>query len=290
MSECKTCAQPLSTQNRSGYCKRHISAALAQDPAWREKQRRAARMALHSNPERLEQARKTIVAAGKLPHAVEARRRHCIERELWNVGNASQPKGSAARVRGGRRQSATKNSWCPPHLLDDYKRLVRSRYKAAEARAIIEDQHAVEMARFRRAIGTPEEVADAALLSAFAEGCNKAMEVVAKAVAVAAPREPLGRALAAAGSIFELQEDEMLSPSSAAHLMPARFAIALALHRGGISTPVIARSLNRCDHTTAIYWLRQAKKREEEDPRFAVAVRVIADAWAAHPIPQMRAA
>ncbi|EJL21913.1 hypothetical protein [Novosphingobium sp. AP12] len=290
MSGCKTCDQPLNPQNKSGYCKRHISAALAQDPAWREKQRNAARMSLRSNPERLDRMRALAVEMGKLPQAVEARRKHCIERELWKVGNASQPKGSAPRIRGGRRQSATKNAWCPPHLLDDYKALTRTGYRAAEARAIIEDQHTVEMARFRRAIGAPEEVSDVAILAAFTEGCDKAMEVVRRAVAVAAPREPFGRALAAAGSIFQLQEDEVLSPSSASHLMPARFAIALALKRGGMSLPVIARSLNRTDHTTAMYWVKRAMERESVDPEFACAVGVIASAWASRGEQRLEAA
>ncbi|WP_285020256.1 hypothetical protein [Novosphingobium sp. fls2-241-R2A-195] len=289
MSGCKTCGNRLGAENKSGYCKRHISAALAQDPVWREKQARAARMKLHADPVRLERMRDLAIKMGKLPQSIEGRRKHCIERELWKRGNAAQPKGSIARVRSGKRQSATKLSWCPPHLREDYKALVRGRIPSDEARRMIEDQHAVEMARFRRSIGAPAAVADDVIISAFDEGARVTLACLTDGPRAKAPDGPLDRVMAEAQKIFDVRVDDILSLSRSQHLMPARYAIAIALQRSGMSTTVIAHSLHREDHTSAIHWIRQGERREQRDAAFRAAIGALVEAWG-EPIKRRKAA
>lgn len=282
MSLCKTCSGPLGTQNKSGYCKRHISAALAANPAWREKQRNGARMSLHSNPVRLEKLRATAVIIGKLPQSVEARRKHCIERRLWERGQAAQPKGSQARIDAGKRQSATKLPWCPPHLRDDYHRLVnRHKFKAAEARAMIEEQYALEMARFRRSIGAEENADDRLRVAICQEELTRPPVTLAQKPKPTGPREIVDRMIDLAQTLFGLDEGEILSLNQSNHIMPARYAIAMALHRNGVSYPRVAHSLNRDDHSTAMNWVKRGDYLEGRDRSFAQAVRVISSAWPA---------
>ncbi len=56
-----------------------------------------------------------------------------------------------ARAKAGRAISAARLAWCPVHLRQAYRDLLYvKRFKAAEAKAMILDQHASEMERFRR--------------------------------------------------------------------------------------------------------------------------------------------
>ncbi|API58081.1 hypothetical protein BSL82_01200 [Tardibacter chloracetimidivorans] len=51
----------------------------------------------------------------------------------------------ASRPEAGRKRTATVLDWCPPHLVNEYRHLVRvKRVPSAEARRIIEDQAASE--------------------------------------------------------------------------------------------------------------------------------------------------
>jgi len=72
-----------------------------------------------------------------------ARRRNCA------IMNAKRrPLTPEQRELAAKRQSARKLSWCPPHLRDEYRRLVRSKkLTAAQALAVIMAEWDVTLAR-----------------------------------------------------------------------------------------------------------------------------------------------
>lgn len=147
---CLTCDKQLGRYNRSGYCTRHVSAAVATDPQWREKQRSGAIRALQENPDRLTRLRERARIHGQLPQAIEGRRRHAIESRIWERGHATIAADPEIRARAGRRQSATKLGWCPNDLRGAYRQLVHSKkVPAAEARRMILEQHERRMVAFR---------------------------------------------------------------------------------------------------------------------------------------------
>jgi hypothetical protein len=147
---CATCATPLSRGNRSGYCKRHVSAAKAQDPAWREAQRAGAKRALQVNPERLDALRARVRAMNITPEKRARTAEHAKRIGLHAIGQrtANSPESIAKRAAAS---VSTKLAWCPPHLREQYRHLLYvKRIPAAEARAMILAQEAAEIAEMRR--------------------------------------------------------------------------------------------------------------------------------------------
>ena len=147
---CATCGATLGRKNRSGYCRNHLSAAQAQDPAWREKQRSGAKRALHANPVRLDAARARMCARNRTPEHRAWAADRAREMKLHEIGHrfAHTPEAQAKRSVSS---IATKLAWCPPHLRDDYRALIRvKKLRAAEAREIILAQDAAEVAAVRR--------------------------------------------------------------------------------------------------------------------------------------------
>lgn len=150
---CKTCGAPITRQSRTGYCKKHVAAAIAQRPEWREAQRAGIVRGLQANPERKDRLREQIQAVGMLPQAVEARRQRFLTERIWERGIATLAANPELRALSGKRQSNTKMAWCPRELRDEYKRLVYSqKIPAAEAKAMILEQHERDMARFRQKV------------------------------------------------------------------------------------------------------------------------------------------
>lgn len=147
---CQTCGVQLGRNNRSGYCKRHFSAAKAQDPAWREAQRSGAKRALQADPARMEALKARLRAHNSSPEhrAWAAERAYKIG--LASIGQAASrtPEANAKRAASA---AATKLAWCPPHLREDYRALIyNKKIPAAEAREIILAQEASEVASVRR--------------------------------------------------------------------------------------------------------------------------------------------
>jgi hypothetical protein len=69
------------------------------------------------------------------------------------LGHAAQRPGSEPRVLVGRQNTDRRLGWCPEHLRDLYRQLVRSKgYTGAEARAFVEN----EMERARAQRGKPK--------------------------------------------------------------------------------------------------------------------------------------
>lgn len=147
---CQTCGKALGRNNRSGYCKHHVSAAKAQDPAWREAQRAGAKRALLADPERLDALRQRIRAQNIAPEKRAWAAERARQIKFYEIGHRSchTPEAQAKRSASC---TATKLAWCPPHLRADYRRLVRTKHiPAAEAREIILAQEQAEIAAMRR--------------------------------------------------------------------------------------------------------------------------------------------
>lgn len=147
---CQTCGKALSRQNRSGYCKHHVSAAKAQDPAWREAQRAGAKRALQANPERMDALKARMRASNTTPEKRAWAAERARQMGLAEIGRAvaQTPEAQAKRSASC---TATKLAWCPPHLRESYRHLIYSKkIPAAEAREIILAQEQAEIAAMRR--------------------------------------------------------------------------------------------------------------------------------------------
>jgi len=149
---CLTCSQPIGARNKSGYCRSHISAALAATPEHRARQVAGIKRKLATDPVFLDGLRRRAKVLSLDPAINEQRSRVFLAGRYWEIGNEAA-RDPAVRAKAGRAASATKLAWCPAHLRPHYQFLIRTkRMKAAEARAIILDQHDTEMARWRREV------------------------------------------------------------------------------------------------------------------------------------------
>jgi hypothetical protein len=150
VKNCASCGLTLSRGNRSGYCKRHVSAAKAQDPAWREAQKAGAKRALQVNPERLAALRERVRAMNVTPEKRARTADHARKIGLHAIGQrtANSPESIAKRAASS---VSTKLAWCPPRLREQYRHLLYvKRIPAAEARAMILAQQDADIAAMRR--------------------------------------------------------------------------------------------------------------------------------------------
>jgi hypothetical protein len=154
MSGCAECGCQLGRGNTSGYCIRHVSAANARNPEWREKQRAGLRKKLQADPIYLERKRDDMRKANRA-RDIEKLRQRMVTNRYWEMSNSGRPPGHPSRVQAGRSNTETKLADIPPHLRDEYRRLNCIKHiPAAEAKAIILAQHDAEMARFRRKVSS----------------------------------------------------------------------------------------------------------------------------------------
>lgn len=149
--ECRDCGKALEKRNTSGFCRVHSAAHKMGDPRQRAKMARSRRMMFLADPEKREAAAERMRQVRELPQSRARRGENLRGGELARLSNALRPAGTKSRIIAGHRVSATKLAWCPPHLRPLYRELTQEkRLKAAEARALIEEQEAAEMVRFRR--------------------------------------------------------------------------------------------------------------------------------------------
>jgi len=148
--QCSDCHGPISTQSKTGRCRRcavnHSNADPAirarkaeanrrksQDPAFVQRAVRhlqAGQKAARSDPERAAKLVAKVQANLALAWSVEARRK-------WYAG----------RKEAARRRTETMLGWCPPRWRDEYRRLRNCWGRgAAEARRMIEEKMAIERA------------------------------------------------------------------------------------------------------------------------------------------------
>lgn len=267
MSCCTDCGAELDKRGRSvtGRCRFCSSQIANRCPERRKRVSEGMKRWLALNPAEKDAHRKRLLASRSSEMATDGRRRAAIDNKIWLKGNESQPAGSPSRVRAGAKSRATKLSWCPPDLRDEYLFLIKvKRIKAAEARPMIEQQHELEMARWRRSVG--------------AAAVNDELEKLATALRVR-NMTPVDRVMSAAAAIFDVTVADIRSPDRARHISIARYAVASALQRGGMSTPKIAAALGRNDHTAAIHLLRRAQWFAAHDMTFAYKAAHVSAAW-----------
>jgi hypothetical protein len=258
------CGAEIGRRNRTGLCLTHMLGQRNADPIKRDAMKKGIRRRLSSDPMALERARERARKLHTLPQSIEACRRR------WNPdwhrkGVEAMLARPDLREAANRKMSATKLAWCPPHLRDEYRHLTqRKGFLHAEARQMIEDQNEIEMARWRRSIGIVDE-----------NEIHGAVVVSIRARALT----PFERAMAAAGSIFDVTEAQILSPERSRHISIARYALAVVLQNAGYSTPKIAAALNRSDHTSAIHWLKRADWYSQHNAKFAKQMAHVLAAW-----------
>ena len=262
MRACKTCAGPIHRRNRSGLCKR----CIVTDPAMIAKKAAATRRYYQTHPEALEAKTRQLVAQTQKPEHGARARRMVMENRLWEQGHASYVAGSEAARRGGARLSAVRLAWCPPELRDEYRFLTNAKgYRAAEARAMIEDQHELQMACFRRALGVVEAV----------EGsCDLELEPEQDPDA-----QPSDQALGLAARRFETTVLDIMSSSRRREHVVPRYALAAAMRRNCMSYPEIARTLGASDHSSSMHWRAQGEARAASDRKFARIVDELTACW-----------
>lgn len=139
---CLDCSGPISTQNRTGRCKRcsarhtatnpeyiakraaAFNARIANDPAFRAKRAREIHM-------RHMAARRDPVKSAKMLAATAENRKYLLKPE-------SRQKWLAGRAVAGRRRHETVMAWCPPEYREEYRFIrEKKRIPAAEARQMI---------------------------------------------------------------------------------------------------------------------------------------------------------
>lgn len=148
---CKDCQAPLWKGNKTGYCRKHVSAAMT-GPEHGAKISAALRRKIALDPvykqQCQERGRKQCATPKMRAAATEAAKRSGAWRK---AAAAVTPEDYARAVK---RSAETRLGWCPAELRDEYRELVyRRKFKAAEAREIILAQHEKNMAAFRRKLG-----------------------------------------------------------------------------------------------------------------------------------------
>lgn len=156
MGACKSCRATLGARNQSGYCRKCFSRSVPVSDETRAKISAGIKRKLMEDPEFAEQRKEHARQASRSPAAVEARTERWKRERLWEKGTAARCKPEVAK-RAGRTLSARRLAWCPPHLRQAYLDLINvKRIKAAEARRMIEDQVAAEIAAVRRRMNFQE--------------------------------------------------------------------------------------------------------------------------------------
>lgn len=165
MSACKECGGAVSSQSKSGVCracylKDPLGYNLKINPDFERNRIAALRAATMANPVWRDKIRAHCRKLASDPSIRAARSERAKRQRLHDLGfPGTQTK--EAKDKSNRTRVARQMAWCPPHLLDDYKHLRRAyRMLAADAKAIILDQHEAELRRLRTKMGVtgPVEV------------------------------------------------------------------------------------------------------------------------------------
>jgi hypothetical protein len=178
---CAACSAPLDRRNTSGQCKRHF--AKTPSPETRAKISESRKRRFATDPAFKERQAAMARAAASSPRSRAAAVANLKRTRAWIAGNAAQPRGSESRQRAAKNAALTRLAWCPPHLLEQYRALMKKDIKHAEAKRLILEQHEVEMRRFRRSIGA--EPPPPAPLGAGTKFIDRASAVAAHSANVA---------------------------------------------------------------------------------------------------------
>lgn len=280
---CTDCPSPLGRENKSGRCRSCMARSLNANPDFQAKRRAGIRRKIAANPEYREALANRARVIGKLPQAIEGRRRHCIEARIWERGNAVQPAGCAARMKAGARGSATKLAWCPSHLRETYRDVAKT-VGAVEARRLVlemaetQDRRFVASARREQLTIASRHMGEAA---AVPSGKTKADVplVFAPAPSLANVFEPLA-AIAEIGGAFGFTLEQMTGPSRVRALNEVRkLAAALLFERRPDNTyEKVGRWLSR-DHSTMIHAIQTLPDVMKRRPAIAAAYAHFRREW-----------
>ena len=148
---CTDCGVAISRQSRTGRCHRHAMRALHADPAYQANRRSGlARHFADPAARSAAGARLRMHNANMSVAEIERRREHgrWLAREILTPERRAKAQTPEARERSAAKCVERRLGWCPPDRRDQYRDLVRcKRYSAAEARAMIEADIALELAR-----------------------------------------------------------------------------------------------------------------------------------------------
>ena len=146
---CIKCAGPVTTQSKSGACKR-CSASVSASPEVAAKIS-ASLKRYFTDPEARQRAKETVIRNGQTEYAMKRRSEVAKRIGLSKMGLAAiTPEIMRKRAE---RQSAVALAHIPRELRDEYKRLRKvKKFTAAEAEKVIMDQHEADMARWRKEI------------------------------------------------------------------------------------------------------------------------------------------
>lgn len=148
---CAECGATLGRNNGGGRCRQHTD--WTPSPETRAKISESRKRRFAADPAFKERQAEMARAAARSPRSRAASVANLKRTRAWIAGNAAQPRGSESRARAARNAALTRLAWCPPHLLGQYRALMKKDVKFAEAKRMILEQHEVEMRRFRRSIG-----------------------------------------------------------------------------------------------------------------------------------------
>ena len=157
MAKCKSCPTELARRNKTGLCRecyrKNPNAVSAETRA----KISAGQKRRHLEDPELAERRKVLARkASRSPAAVKARTERWKREKMWERGSqaACRPE---VRAKAGKSIRETRLAWCPPHLRDDYIHLIRGkRFSAAEAKRMILEQDAAEVAAVRRRMNYQE--------------------------------------------------------------------------------------------------------------------------------------
>jgi hypothetical protein len=254
-SECTSCKKAIAP-NKSGFC----ANCIAINPEHQAKRAAGYRRRLAHDPELVKQLGDRLRAVTSTPEHAERSRALITANRIWEKSINSA--GSERAARTGKGVSATRLAWCPPHLRPAYRGLMRKGgIRAEEARRLILDQNAVDLARWRAKHGiivTGKELPPLASVSQHIA--------------------PARRVLERAAQVFSVTVEEIKSADRAQKFLRPRAAVAHVLHGHGWTSPRIARFLGKEDHTTALNWLKRAEQLLTNE-EFDCAVEELEDAW-----------
>ncbi|KUO53179.1 MAG: hypothetical protein APF82_00905 [Sphingomonadales bacterium BRH_c42] len=155
-SDCGTALAP-SKQRKGTRCKSCTARAMSRNPATRAKISAAMRKNW-SDPDQRAARVASMTEANRRPDMIEHRR--ALGKALNNIGRFARPlpAGHPSRVQAGRTLTERRLAWCPPAYRPLYARLTEiDGFRAKEARAIVEDQIASDLAAMRKGSLSPSQ-------------------------------------------------------------------------------------------------------------------------------------
>lgn len=251
---CKTCGAKLGERNKKGYCRSHLSAAMAQDPAWREKQRKGIRDKIANDPQYLADCRARADRLAKDPGIKAMRAEQFRRLRVWECGTATQKANPEIRKRAGRTLSDRKMAWCPPHLRNAYRELLYTKgYLAADARALILEQERREIERLRIRMGV-SPISGEHVEPPVVKKPGPPIQLPPR-LETDGPVLTFTEVIAVISEKMQVPIEDLLGPSRLRNVVQARFTCFTALYLRGSSLSAIGRRFDR-DHTTVMHGVR----------------------------------